>query len=86
VFVSDFTTSVIRTIVPVIVGSVLAWLASRGIRLDDEAATGLSTFLVAVFTAAYYILIRLVERKYPGAGALLGSPKKPEYSDPNKLN
>jgi hypothetical protein len=33
-----------------------------------------------VFSGLYYLIIRLIERKHPGAGALLGTAKQPEYT------
>jgi hypothetical protein len=77
---NDFATSLIRTFVPLIVGSIAAWLAARGINISSEDAAGLAAFLAAVFAGLYYLLIRLIERKHPGAGALLGAAKQPEYT------
>jgi hypothetical protein len=76
---NDFVTSLIRTWVPIIVGSIIGWLAARGINIDAQAVAGLAAFLAAVFSGLYYLVIRLIERRYPGAGALLGSAKRPEY-------
>jgi hypothetical protein len=77
--VNDFATSIIRTYTPIIVGSVIGWLAARGVSISAEGAAGLAAFLAAAFSAFYYLVIRLIERKYPGAGALLGVAKRPEY-------
>lgn len=81
---SDFITSLIRTYVPIIVGSIIAWLSARGIAIDANAIAGLAAFLSAVFSGAYYLLIRILEKKYPQVGILLGSTRKPEYSNPTK--
>jgi hypothetical protein len=74
---SAYGRSIIRTVVPIIVGSVIAWLAARGVKVDE--ATILPA-VDAVVAAAYYALIRLVEDKWPKAGWLLGSPGAPTYA------
>lgn len=71
--------SLIRTYVPIAVGAVLAWLASRGVNVDDGAAQGLVAFLTALLSALYYAVARLLESRWPQAGWLLGSPKQPTY-------
>lgn len=77
---SNIFTSFIRTVVPTIVGAVLAFLASKGIELDATAAANLTGFLTALFTALYYLVARIIEAKWPGAGKyLLGSAKQPDY-------
>ena len=80
---SNFVVSLIRTWVPILVGTVIAWVISTGIidvSADDQArATGAAT---AAAIGGYYTLIRWIERKYPAAGWLLGSAKPPEYVNP----
>lgn len=76
---SDLVTSCIRTVVPAIVGSLMAWLSTKGIDLDVEAATGLTTFLAALFSGLYYLAARMLEQAYPEFGRLLGVAKKPKY-------
>lgn len=81
---SDFLTSLIRTYVPIIVGSFVGWLAVKGVSLDPNAIAGLTAFLGGLFSAVYYLVVRLLERKFPQVGILLGSTKKPEYTVPLK--
>lgn len=81
---SDFLTSLIRTYVPIAVGAVVSWLATRGINLDSAAAAGLASFLTGILSAVYYLAVRLLEKKFPQLGWLLGSAKKPEYTSPNQ--
>lgn len=76
---NDLAISVIRTVVPSIVGAVLAFLTARGIELDAEAAANLTGFLTALLGGLYYVVVRLIERKHPKAGVLLGKAKTPEY-------
>lgn len=78
---NDIITSLIRTYVPVIVGSLIAWLAARGIKVDDATSAAVVTALSGTIILAYYTVIRLLERKFPKVGILLGSTKKPEYTE-----
>lgn len=71
--------SIIRTVVPIIVGSIIAWLAARGVKVDE--ATILPA-VDAIAAATYYAIIRLIEDKWPKAGWLLGSPGAPSYTSP----
>lgn len=75
--------SIIRTVVPVAVGQVVAWLALLNVELTDDAQTGLTAFLGGLITAVYYVLVRLAEQKLPWVGVLLGLAKTPDgYSKP----
>lgn len=76
---SDFITSLIRTYVPMLVGAITTWLLSRGIELDANTTSGLVAFLTGAFSALYYLIVRLFERKFPQAGVLLGRAAKPKY-------
>lgn len=76
---TDFATSLIRTYVPIAVGALIAFLATRGIDIDANAQAGLITFVTAMLQGLYYLVARLLESKFPQLGFLLGSTKKPEY-------
>lgn len=76
---NNFYTSLVRTYVPLVVGAVASYLVSKGIDLDAEAQLGLITFLTAVLQGAYYLFVRLLEKKFPQAGILLGVASKPKY-------
>ncbi len=79
---SDLRDSIIRTIVPVIVGAILGWLASINLAPDPGLESALTIALSAAFTAVYYIAVRLFERYVsPRFGWLLGVAKEPEYKD-----
>ena len=71
-------TSIVRTIVPVVVGIIITALANAGLDLSE----GLVTEVVAtVVITAYYAIVRLLEtRVAPAWGWLLGVAKVPEYS------
>lgn len=76
---SDLTPSIIRTAVPLIVGPLVTWLASKGVDIDGETLT---VAVAAVVGFVYYVGVRLLERRWPALGVLLGSKKKPTYVDP----
>jgi hypothetical protein len=78
---SNFIISQIRTYVPIIVGAFVSWLTLKGIELDPETQSGLIVALTGTLQAAYYFIVRIVEKKYPKAGILLGSATKPVYKE-----
>ena len=72
--------SLIRTVVPMVVGWVIAQLAVHGFNLPPGTVEQVVTWLI---TAAYYGLIRLLETRFkPIWGWLLGLPKAPTYQAP----
>lgn len=75
--------SVIRTVVPIVVGAVLGWFTAVNIPVDPEFEGTLTTLLTAVLTAAYYVAVRLFETYIsPKLGWLLGYAKSPDsYSE-----
>jgi apolipoprotein N-acyltransferase len=76
----DSVIAVIRTFVPALVGTLIAWLTTNGVALPEDASAALTTFLVALFTALYYAVVTFLERKVnPNFGWLLGLPKAPTY-------
>ena len=73
--------SIIRTVVPIIVGQLMTWLATKGV-LDasGEVSALLITLFTIVFTTAYYALARWLETYISTKfGWLLGVPKPPQY-------
>ena len=50
-----------------------------------DAIAGLTAFLGALFSALYYLAARLLERRFPQAGILLGKAKLVEYSAPKEV-
>ena len=73
----DYELSLRRTLVPVIVGLVLAQAARANLVLPAEHVQGV---VEAVFIMAYYALVRAVERYIPEAGVLLGAFIQPRYT------
>lgn len=60
--------SIIRTVVPVVVGIILGQAARVGLDLDPGAVTSIVT---AAATTVYYALGRFVETEFPAAGRWL---------------
>lgn len=73
---SDKTPGIIRTITPVIVGSVIARVIP-GIDPTDPTVLLITSTLL---TSAYYVAVRYLEEVNPKLGYLLGVAKKPAYS------
>ena len=68
--------SVLRTIVPLVVGLLLTAALKLGVHIDSGVATDAVT---AGITAVYYGGVRLLESKVPAFGWLLGLAKSPTY-------
>lgn len=81
-----FALSLIRTIVPIAVGSLLGWLAVLGLNIDQAGAEGLAIFIAGTLTAAYYSAIRWIGQRYPGVEILLGSRQSPDGYSKGNLN
>lgn len=78
----DRITSYIRTISPIIVGALIAWLAKKNITVDEAFEGQLVIALTALIQGAYYVVARLIGKKYPQVeGVLLGSAKQPVYKE-----
>jgi len=81
--ISNFAISIIRTYVPIGIGLVLTWVASSlRIVIDPSSQAGLVALCVAVLSAGYYFLARLLEKQFPWLGVLLGAAAKPTYVKP----
>jgi len=85
--VTNFGISLIRTWVPIIIGSVLSWLAINvGIVVSDDDKAKLVVGLTAVVIALYYGLVHLLEQKFPKFGWLLGLATRPQYHKAKDAN
>jgi hypothetical protein len=85
-----YVQSLIRTWVPVAIGSLIAWVALHWhIVVDPGASTTAGAIVTALCIAAYYALCRLVERRWPRLGAFLLSiglvQAKPVYAQPTDV-
>lgn len=74
---TDYGRSLIRTIVPIAVGALVGWLASRGVKVD---ASTIIPAVDGVVAAVYYAVVRAAEQKWPKVGWLLGAPGAPSYA------
>lgn len=74
---SDAIVSIIRTVVPAIVGTIVAQALKAGIDIDG---TAVSSALTPVAIGGYYALVRWAETRWPKAGMLLGVPRPPSYT------
>ncbi|UOR02050.1 hypothetical protein MUN77_01580 [Leucobacter allii] len=77
--VRDALVALVRTVVPVIVGSLLSLAAQAGLHIDASTSELLTLILVAVCTAAYYALIRALSTRWAWVGWFLGYPTDPTY-------
>ncbi len=76
---SDLVVSWIRTGVTLLVGWLISWGITSGIINDPSLSQPLTQVLNAVFTGAWYFLVRWLENKWPAFGYLFGIPKAPAY-------
>lgn len=78
--VNDALVALVRTVVPVVVGALLAWGAQLGLGFTPGTSALLEVLLTAVFTAAYYAGVRALSARWAWFGWLLGYPVDPTYS------
>ena len=71
--------AVVRTVVPMLVTLLTSWLARNNIVVDGESQAALVGLISLLVGTGYYTLARELERRWPGAGWLLGSPHAPVY-------
>lgn len=77
---NNFVPSLIRTYVPLAVAALVTWLASSlHIVIDPSSQAGLVALALSVVFAVYYGGVRLLERRWPKFGHLLGSKAQPVY-------
>lgn len=77
----DLILSWIRTAVPAAVGSLIAWLAVKGIVVDPETVIQVVLAVGAACTVLYQAVVSTLQRKWPIVGVLLGSTRVPTYKD-----
>lgn len=71
--------SIIRTVVPSIVGQLVAWAAVAHLTVDPSTQAAASTELGVLLTAGYYAGVRALEARWPAVGWLLGAKGAPTY-------
>lgn len=80
---SDLVVSQIRTYTPAVAGALIGWGVSLGLPVSAGMKDGLTAILIPVFAGAWYLGVRLLEKRYPWAGWLLGLPRTPTYQPPD---
>jgi len=74
---TSWVISRIRTFVPLAAGAVIVWIEHElAVEIDDAAVIPV-VYMVTV--AAYYEIVRRLERRWPKWGWLLGYPSEPAY-------
>lgn len=73
---NDLAVSLVRTITPLLVGLIVGVVGSDVAGITEEALTAA---VATVVSAVYYVVVRLVEQKWPKVGVLLGWAQKPTY-------
>ena len=69
---NDYSTSIVRTYIPLLAGWIVAQLTEAHIDIDAVTVT-------TVVTAVYYAAVRALEMKFPKLGVFLGKAKTPTY-------
>ncbi len=77
---SNFVIAVIRTVVPIIVGHILAFLVSIGVSLPPDVGATLTLSLGTLLASLYYVGVAWLERKWSWFGWLLGVARNPVYA------
>ena len=77
---NDYITSMIRTWVPIVVGSLIAAAAER-FGITDIDSAQVSTAVTGIIIAVYYAIVRWLEQKRPSLGILLGRRTSPSYAE-----
>lgn len=72
---SNLLLSLKRTLVPILVGIIMA--SFLGNYITD--VQGLQNVLSSIIAAVYYAVLRMIEIKCPKAGILLGAKAQPNY-------
>ena len=76
--------SIVRTLTPVVVGQITAYLATIGAILPEDVMAAVTVVLGFIFTSVYYVIVRWLEQKFPKLGVLLGWAAVPESYTPAK--
>lgn len=75
----DYLASLVRTVVPFLVGLVLAKVSIDQFGVDSET---LKAVITTVAAGGYYAGVRALEAKWPKVGVLLGWAVAPSYEKP----
>lgn len=80
----DLIPSIVRTVVPILVSQIVALLGMLGVILPEDASAQVANLVGLMVGSLFYVLVRIIETKYPKIGLLLLFIKVPVYVDPTK--
>jgi hypothetical protein len=75
----NYLVSLIRTAVPLLVGFVTSWLATRHININQNGVHMLTLAFEGLAGMVYYLVVRVLEHVNYRFGWLLGYAKMPTY-------
>lgn len=75
----NYGKQIARTYAPMLAGYIVSFFSMMGIHVTSEARAWLAGAITAVAGAAYYLVVTLLEKKWPKLGALIGVPERPQY-------
>lgn len=78
---SDYGTSIVRTVVPFVVSFIVVQAAKWGLDIDAAEVTPIATVVIG---AVYYAVVRKIEENKPEVGKLLGKAVEPVYGTGGK--
>lgn len=73
--------SIVRTVVPYMVGWIVSLLTMLTITVPASMQVSLTNMITFVVGTVWYIVVRLLEKKWPALGFLLGIPSQPTYNN-----
>lgn len=76
---NDLVTSIVRTITPMIVGTLITAAAAVGLDVETEQQASLTVIVAWLITGLYYGIARRLEQHSSGWGWLLGKPATLTY-------
>ncbi len=83
--IQNYVIAFVRTYVMLGIAWLVTFAAERGhVVITPHTQASLAALAMALISAGYYLLVRLLEHKWPKAGVLLGVPAKPKYADIGK--
>ena len=78
---NNLITSMIRTLVPVGIGTFITWIQIHlGVTVDDATSASLIATATGITVGLYYVVVRWLETRFPQIGWLLGLAKAPGYA------
>ena len=77
---SNYAIAHIRTLTPVAVGYAVTWAATNlGIVISNDTSLSITLAVASALTAGYYVVARLLGKRWPMLERLLGTPATPTY-------